>query len=116
MEKGISEQIEFFHLNKLSSSIVVKVDFDLTLTITAHNLYRATALMLAGHEWETSKSLNAKFFANGGAFEVMDDRIRVYLKKKRHLPLLMATLNDIGPTHIPWLDNRLLVFEPWTVS
>ena len=116
VEKGISEQIEFFHLNKLSSSIVVKVDFDLTLTITAHNLYRATALMLGGHEWETSKSLNAKFFANGGAFEVMDDRIRVYLKKKRHLPLLMETLAEIGPTHIPWLDNRLLLFEPWTVS
>jgi hypothetical protein len=29
---------------------------------------------------------------------------------------LMETLNDIGPTRIPWLDNRLLVFEPWTVS
>jgi hypothetical protein len=28
----------------------------------------------------------------------------------------METLNDIGPTRIPWLDNRLLVFEPWTVS
>jgi hypothetical protein len=29
VEKAISEQIEFFHLNRLSSSIVIKVDFDL---------------------------------------------------------------------------------------
>jgi transposase len=116
VEKGISEQIDFFHLNSLSSSIVVKVDFDLTLTVAAHNLYRAMALMLEGHEWETSKSLNAKFFANGGAFEVMGDRIRVYLKKKRHLPILIHALNEIGSSQIPWLENRLVEFEPWTVS
>jgi hypothetical protein len=116
VEKGISEQIDFFHLNSLSSSIVVKVDFDLTLTLTAHNLYRAMALMLEGHQWETSKTLNAKFFANGGAFEIMSDRIRVYLKKKRHLPILIEALREVGPCRIPWLENRFLQFEPWTVS
>jgi len=116
VEKGISEQIDFFHLNSLSSSIVVKVDFDLTLTLAAHNLYRAMALMLEGHEWETAKSLNTKFFANGGAFDLLGDRIRVYPKKKRHLPILMQALDQIGTTRIPWLENRLLEFEPWTVS
>jgi len=116
VEKGISEQIDFFHLNSLSSSIVVKVDFDLTLTVAAHNLYRVMALMLEGHEWETSKSLNTKFFANGGAFEIMGDRIRVHLKKKRHLPILMEALREVGPTRIPWLENRSLEFEPSTVS
>ena len=116
VEKGISEQIHFFHLNSLSSSIVVKVDFDLTMTLAAHNLYRAMALMLEGHEWETSKSLNTKFFGNGGAFDVMEDRIRVYLKKKRHLPILIQALREIGSKRIPWLENRLIEFEPWTVS
>jgi hypothetical protein len=116
VEKGISEQIDFFHLNSLSSSIVVKVDFDLTLTVAAHNLYRVMALMLEGHQWETSKSLNNKFFANGGAFEIMGKRIRIHLKKKRHLPILMEALKDIGPCRIPWLNNRFLEFQPWTVS
>lgn len=116
VEKGISEQIDFFHLNSLSSSIVVKVDFDLTLTVAAHNLYRIMALMLEGHQWETSKSLNNKFFANGGAFEIMAERIRIHLKKKRHLPILMEALKEIGPCRIPWLKNRLLEFLPWTVS
>ncbi|NTV58699.1 MAG: hypothetical protein HGA74_15660 [Deltaproteobacteria bacterium] len=116
VEKGISEQIDFFHLNSLSSAIVVKVDFDLTLTVAAHNLYRAIALMLAGHEWETSKSLNVKFFANGGAVDIQGDRIRVHLKKKRHLPMLMEALTQIGPTRIPWLDNRILEFHPSAVS
>ena len=30
VEKSISEQIDFFHLNMVSSSMVIKVDFDLT--------------------------------------------------------------------------------------
>jgi len=46
VEKCISEQIEFFHLNKVSSSMVIKVDFDLTMTILAHNLYRILAQRL----------------------------------------------------------------------
>ncbi len=33
VEKAISEQIEFFHLNLVSSSMVIKVDFDLTMSI-----------------------------------------------------------------------------------
>ena len=36
VEKGISEQIDFFHLNMVSSSMVIKVDFDLTMTIFLH--------------------------------------------------------------------------------
>jgi hypothetical protein len=62
VEKGISEQIEFFHLNSLSSSIVVKVDFDLTMTIAAHNFYRIMAQKLTGFEHESSFSLGNKFF------------------------------------------------------
>jgi hypothetical protein len=39
VEKGIAEQINFFHLNRVSSSIVIKVDFDLVMTILAHYIY-----------------------------------------------------------------------------
>ncbi len=43
VEKEIAEQVVFFNLNNPSSSIVVKVDFDLTLSLLAHNLYRVLA-------------------------------------------------------------------------
>jgi transposase len=116
VEKGISEQIHFFHLNRVSSSIVVKVDFDLILTAAAHNLYRAMALMLEGYEWETSKSLNTKFLANGGSFKIEKNRVVVYMKKKRHLPLSLQMLKQLGPTKIPWLGNRILEFQAWAGS
>ena len=39
VEKSISEQLAFFHLNRLSSSMVIKVDFDLATTILAYNVH-----------------------------------------------------------------------------
>lgn len=116
VEKGISEQIEFFHLNSLSSSIVVKVDFDLTMTIAAHNFYRIMALELTGFEKETSASLNSKFFSNGGQLKIEDDAVVVEMKKKRYLQILMEILQKYKNVKIPWLGNRKLLYRLWTTS
>lgn len=37
VEKSISEQIDFFHLNMLGSAILVQVDFDLTMMLLAYS-------------------------------------------------------------------------------
>lgn len=116
VEKGISEQISFFHLNSLSSSIVVKVDFDLTMTIAAHNLYRIMAQNLPGFEKELSGSLNTKFFAGGGQLTIDKDTIIIKMKKRRHLPVLIDAIKVYQETTIPWLNNRKLVFKLWTMS
>ena len=44
--------------------MVIKVDFDLTMTILAHNLYRLLALDLIGYENNTSATLYEKFIYN----------------------------------------------------
>jgi len=44
VEKEIAEQIDFFHLNRISSSMVIKADFDLVMSILAHKLYLLLAL------------------------------------------------------------------------
>ncbi|ODS33930.1 MAG: putative orf [Candidatus Scalindua rubra] len=116
VEKGISEQIEFFHLNSLSSSIVVKVDFDLTMTVAAHNFYRIMAQELIGFENETSGSLNSKFFNNGGQFQIEKDLIIIEMKKKRHIQILMEAISRYKNVKIPWLEDRKLKFRLWTTS
>ena len=116
VEKGISEQIEFFHLNSLSSSIVVKVDFDLTMTIASYNFYRILAQNLIGFEKEMPSSLNSKFFTNGGQVTIDNDTIVIEMKKKRHLPILIDGLDTYQETTIPWLNNRKLVFKLWATS
>jgi len=82
VEKDIAEQIEFFHLNQLSSSVVIKVDFDLTMSILAHNLLRLFAQDLPGYEHQTAPTLYKKFIANAGSVEITPRQVTVKLNKK----------------------------------
>ncbi len=111
IEKGISEQIEFFHLNRVSSSMVIKVDFDLTMTVLAHNLYRLLAMNLPGYTHNTSETLYEKFLCNSGEVEITDDEIQVKMKKKRNLPALLGEMEKLRDIRIPWMDNKKLVFS-----
>lgn len=110
IEKEISEQIEFFHLNRLSSSIVIKVDFDFTMTILAHNLYRLFSTSLEGYSHQTDLSIFEKFLCNSGEVDITPNEITVKLKKKRHLPILLSELNKFQNLRIPWLGNKKLNF------
>ena len=114
VEKCISEQIEFFHLNRVSSSMVIKVDFDLTMTVLAHNLYRLFALNIPGYSHNTSLSLFEKFFYNSGEVEITHDRIIVKMKKKRNLPALLTEMENFKNIPIPWMDNKKISYQHLT--
>ena len=111
VEKSIAEQTHFFHLNRLSSSMVIKVDFDLTMTIFAHNLYRLFARDLAGFEHNSAQTLFEKFIHNEGSVVCDAKQIVVKLKKKRRLPVLLEALAQYFPQRVPWLENRQLMIE-----
>lgn len=91
VEKGIQEQLECFHLNKLSSSIVIKVDLDLTLSIIANNICRLFASYLPGYEKCQAMTLFNQFLDNSAKVNIDSAKkeIQVCLLKKRHLPLLL---------------------------
>jgi len=111
VEKNISEQTHFFHLNKVSSSMVIKVDFDLTMTILAHNLYRLLARDLEGFENATAQTLYEKFIRNDGTVTADHENITVSLKKKRNLPAILTAMNKFLPTSIDWLQGRSLTIN-----
>lgn len=107
VEKEISEQIDFFHLNTPSSSIVVKVDFDLTLTLLSHNLYRALAQQLSGFENSEIPSLFRKFLETVARVKVEGDTATVFLKKKTHMPILFEVDFMQKTTFIPWIGLKV---------
>ena len=110
VEKEISEQVEFFHLNKLSSSMVIKVDFDLTMTILAHNLYRVFALELERYSALSDVKIYEKFISNSGNVKIKDGNIKVEMKKKRELPLLLETMNHYKNSKYTWLNGMSINF------
>ena len=109
-DTDISEQIHFFHLNRNCSSIVVKVDFDLTMTILAHNLYRLLALELPGYSHNAAQTLFEKFIDNYGEVEIKSDYIDVKMNRKRALALLRESIPDLDVAYA-WLGGRKLVFS-----
>jgi len=115
LENDISEQIHFFHLNRNCSGIVVKVDFDLTMTILAHNLYRMLARDLPGFSHNRASTLYDKFIDNSGVVSVGKDTITVKMNRKRHLPLLRESLPEIDESY-PWLGGKKLIFTAGTHS
>lgn len=104
VEKEISEQIDFFHLNTPSSSIVIKVDFDLTLTLLSHNLYRKLAERLPGFENSEVASLFRKFLETVARVKVEGNTATIFLKKKTHMPILFEIDFMQKTTFIPWID------------
>jgi hypothetical protein len=115
IEQEIAEQVDFFHLNQPSSSIVVKVDFDLTLSVLAHNLYRKLALQLAGFENCTVATLFRNFMDTGAHVEINAKEITVSLKKKTHMPILFSAFWMNERTKLSWI-NRSINFNVGTTS
>jgi hypothetical protein len=111
VEKTISQQIEFFHLNHVSSSMVIKVDFDLTMSLLAFNLYRLMALDFTRYDHLTAQTIYEKFIINDGDIIIDDQSISVSLKKKRNLPLVLEKLKPFSLTNYCWLNNKKLIFD-----
>lgn len=111
VEKSIAEQIDFFHLNLLSSSIVIKVDLDLAMTIATHTLYRLLAKKLTGFENVEAKTLYRKFIDNLAEIDLNFPQISVKLLKKVHYPVLFENEFFREEHTIPWLNNAKLSFH-----
>jgi len=111
VETEISEHIDFFHLNRNSSGIVVKVDFDLTMAILAHNLYRLFCMNFDGYSHCEAQTIFNKFISTPGSIWVDDKQVTVRLKRKRSLPILMEQMDTFKEIQYPWLDGRTIAFH-----
>jgi hypothetical protein len=96
--------------------MVIKVDFDLTMSILTHNLLRIFAMELTGFSHSTDLSLFNKFLSMNGSVEIKPDRIVIKMKKKRNLPALLTAMEPFEKMRIAFLGNRYLVFTGDTTS
>jgi len=107
VEQEIAEQIDFFHLNSPSSSIVVKVDFDLTLSLLAHNLFRVLTQQIPGFERCTVATIARDVLQNGAAVSINNRVLTVALKKKTHLPALFEVPWMKQTTRLAWMKASI---------
>lgn len=111
VEKAISEQISFFHLNNVSSSMVIKVDFDLTISILTHNIYRLFARDFQRYSNLSDQSIYEKFIDNSADINIKKKEILINYKKKRNLPMVLEKLEKFNQTSIAHFNNKLINFS-----
>jgi hypothetical protein len=112
IENGISEAVQFFHIDALSSMVGMKVDFDMQLTLAASSLYRIMARRI-GREYlhAQAKTLFRNLLDLSGRMEITSTSVVVSLDKRAHNPYLVASGLADQPTSMPWFGNKKLVLQ-----
>ena len=112
IENGISEAVQFFHIDALSSMVGMKVDFDMQLTLVASSLYRMMAQRI-GREYTHSqaKTVFRNLLDLSGRVEVTTASVVVTLDKRAHNPYLVASGLADQPTPMPWFGDKKLIIQ-----
>jgi len=108
IETGISEAVKFFHINALSSPILLKVHFDMVMTMIADTLYWRLAQSLRGFEKCDANTVFRNFVHGQGVVDVRGNRVTVTYPKRAHNPILRAVAWKYLPGCMPWLDGAEL--------
>lgn len=109
IENGIEDNIDFFHMDALSSAVALKVNCDVQLTLMASSLYRMLANRI-GNGYETAKSqrLFRDFIDATAIVNIQKHAIELRFQKRAHNPLLLAAGYDRTELRVPWLQNKLV--------
>jgi hypothetical protein len=108
IENGLSDAIEFFHLDALSSAVALNVDFDVLLTVIASGIYRMVARRLRGYQHAQGRQIFRKFLDMSARIKVSADLVTVELPRRAHNPLLIDGRLVGTSTEIPWWGGRKL--------
>jgi len=111
VENYIAEAVKFFHLNALSSPILVKVHLDVVLTVVADTLYYLLAQKLRGFEECDAPRIFRHFIKGKGTVSITATEIIVTYPRRAHNPLLRNVPWHRLPQHVPWLENKKLTFR-----
>jgi hypothetical protein len=112
IENGISEAIQFFHLDALSSLVGMKVDFDLQITLMASGLYRLLATRIGGeYQHATAKKIFRNLLDVSATVEIGEHEVVVTVDKRAHNPYLVGSRLADEPTSMPWFGDKRLVIR-----
>jgi hypothetical protein len=111
IENGIAEAVGFFNLNMLSSPILIKIHFDVVLTMIADTLYYHLAQSLRGFENCNAEKIFRHFIDMPAQIDVTETTVNVRFPLRSHSPVLRSAKLEKWAQPISWLGNRKMVFS-----
>lgn len=106
IENKLAELISFFNLNALSSSLMIRIHFDILWTIIADTLYHRFAQDLRRFEENLAPQLFRKFINMPGRVVYDGKKFQIKIRKRGHTPVLKGVEKLQQPITVPWLDGR----------
>jgi len=111
VENGIAEAVKFFHLNALSSPILIKVHFDVLMTMMADTLYTMLARHLRGFEECDAPTLYRHFIQGKGTIQISQGKVNLLYPRRAHNPILRAVPWQQFPRSIPGLNHSKMTLH-----
>src|SRR3970040_280537 len=101
VENVIAEAVKFFHLNSISSPILLTVHFDTVLAMIADTLYTMLARRLRGFEECNASNLFRHFVRGKASVAVRGNEVSVSFPRRAHNPILRGVGWESLPSRLP---------------
>jgi len=110
IENALSDAVRFFHIDALSSSVGMKVDFDMALLVLASALYRLMAKRMPGYHDAQARQIFRDLIDMSADVAITEREVTVRFHRRAHLPIVLASDLFKKSTPVPWWDGRSLRF------
>lgn len=108
IENKLAELVNFFNINSLSSPIMIRIHFDLLMSVAANILYHQFSKDLPRFENKLAPDIFRRFVNMPGTVRYDGNRFEVHIRKRGHTPILLGVKKLQQPISVPWLDGKKL--------
>jgi hypothetical protein len=109
IENSISDGVDFFHMDALSSAVAMKVNCDLQLTLMGSSLYRLLGARVGGgYATAESRHIYRDFVDASARVRITSEAVEVRFGKRAHNPYLLAAGFADTNVAVPWWNGRRL--------
>jgi hypothetical protein len=105
IENALSDAVRFFHMNALSSSVGLKVDFDMALLVIASGLYRQLADKMRGYADAHAGRIFRDLVNMPATVTVGTSDVTVRFHRRAHLPIVIDSGMLDSPVKVPWWNG-----------
>ena len=108
IENALSDAVRFFHMDALSSTVGLKIDFDMVLLVVASGLYRLLARRMRGYSDAQARHIFRDLIDMPADVKITEELIEVSFHRRSHLPIILASGLIDQPVTVPWWNNLSL--------
>ena len=108
IENALSDAVRFFHMNALSSTVGIKVDFDMAMLVIASGLYRLLARKMRGYADAHADTIFRDLIDMPATVTVAAKEVTVRFHRRAHLPIIIDSGMLNNPVQVPWWNGTSL--------